>query len=110
MIHAVSKIEISSSQYFATLLSSPIYAGRLTKKFLLTSPAGNYLVSNCYTSTATSRAPIFAEVVADSVGERIQQWGRIKAVEAEGRLCYLHKSRAAFEVASWWRFSKLVPA
>lgn len=105
MSQIVSTTEISSSQCSATLLSSPIYAGRLTKQFLLTSPAGSYLVSNCCTSTATSRVPIFAEVVADSVGERIQQWGRIKAVEAEGRLCYLHKSRAAFVRESLWCYA-----
>jgi hypothetical protein len=99
MSQIVSATEISSSQYSATYLLSPIRAGRLTKQFLLATSAGSYLVSNCYTSTATSRTPIFAEVVADSVGRRIQQWGRIKAVEAEGRLCYLHKSRAAFELS-----------
>jgi hypothetical protein len=74
-----------------------IDSGRLTKKFLMSAPAGSYLASNCYVSTATSRAPIFAETVADSHDERLVQWARIKAANADDRLCYLHKSRAAYD-------------
>lgn len=73
------------------------HSGRLTKKFLTAAQAGGYLVSNIGQSTASGHAPIFAEVVADSVEARLQQWSRIKAVEADDRLCYLHKSRRAYE-------------
>jgi hypothetical protein len=69
------------------------HSGRLTRKFLMGAPAGSYVASNCYIADA----PIFAETVADSVGERLAQWARIKAAHANDRLCYLHKSRAAFD-------------
>lgn len=73
------------------------HSGRLTKKFLMAAQAGGYLVSNITQSTASCHVPIFAEVVAESVEARLQQWAKIKAVEADDRLCYLHKSQYAYE-------------
>ncbi len=73
------------------------HSGRLTKKFLMAAQAGGYLVSNLSHSTASGHAPIFAEVLAESAEARLQQWEQIKAVEADDRLCYLHKSQDAYK-------------
>ncbi len=72
-------------------------SGRLTKKFLMSAPAGCFLTSNCYFTTLTGSKPIFAETLAESEEDRLQQWERIKSVAANDRLCYLHKSRSAYE-------------
>lgn len=69
-------------------------AVRLTKPFLMDAPAGSYLVRNV---CGVGHAANFAEVMADSIEGRLQQWERIKAVEANDRLGYLYPSLEAYE-------------
>jgi len=55
-------------------------------------PAGKYLVANVCDHHYRSE---FAEEVVQKP-YREEQWARIKAVNADGRLCDLFKSRTAF--------------
>ena len=74
----------------ATTTFAPM-SGRLTKKFLLAAPAGNYLASN------VGNPPIFAEVIASSMSVRLVQWKRIVEAGANGRLCYIYSSKGAYD-------------
>jgi hypothetical protein len=67
-------------------------ARKLTKEYLLGLDEGFFLVGNICDH---HYRPAFAEVVA-SESERLQQWERIKAVGANGRLSDLFKDRTAF--------------
>jgi hypothetical protein len=73
-----------------TSIFSPI-SGKLTKAFLIAAPAGDYLTSNC------GFPPIFAESVSSSMQARLDQWKRIVATHANGRLCYIYASRQQYE-------------
>jgi hypothetical protein len=67
---------------------------KLTKEYLLGLQAGRFLVGNVCDH---HYRPAFAEVVSPK-RERLQQWERIKAVSADGRLSDLFKDRGAFDV------------
>jgi len=61
----------------------------------MAAPAGSHLVSNIH---GVSHAPIFSEGVADSIEGRLQQWERIKTVEANGRLAHLYPSEQVSKI------------
>lgn len=67
--------------------------GNLTKKFLMSLQSDIFVQSNCLGSDMT---PIFAECVA-LPNRRLEQWERVKAAGADGRLCYVHRSKTDFE-------------
>ena len=67
---------------------------KLTKEYLLGLQAGRFLVGNVCDH---HYRPAFAEVVAPR-NQRLQQWQRVKAVSANGRLSDLFKDRSAFEL------------
>jgi hypothetical protein len=65
---------------------------KLTKGFLMSLPAGVYLVSNCFADPQNS---IFAEHVAP-LSERGAQWVRIRASHADQRNCHVFKDEMQF--------------
>ena len=67
---------------------------KLTKEYLLRLRTGLFLVGNVCDH---HYRPAFAEVVS-SARERLQQWKRIKAAGANGRLSDLFKDRSAFQL------------
>jgi hypothetical protein len=56
-------------------------------------PAGPFLVGNVCDA---DYPPSFAEIVVPKP-EREKQWERVKAANAQNRLCDLFKNRASFE-------------
>ena len=63
---------------------------KLTKKLLMRLPAGVFLVSNCYTPIGYRKvAPVFYEKVRP-LDDREDQWQRIKAAGANGRICAVY--------------------
>jgi hypothetical protein len=72
--------------------NEPLGSHTLTKKFFMSLPAGVYLVSNCYETLGPGLAtPAFSEYVAQEEGRKAQ-WGRIKAVCVDQRLCDVYRS------------------
>jgi hypothetical protein len=66
---------------------------KLTKEYLLGLRTGGFLVGNVCDH---HYRPAFAEVVSPA-RERLQQWERVKAVRANGRLSDLFKDRITFQ-------------
>ena len=66
----------------------PILSGNLTKKFLLSLAAGDYLVSNVGEAPGQ---PMFAQTIK-SKEQREAQWKDIVAARANGRLCHVFNS------------------
>jgi len=70
-----------------------IKARKLTKQYLMSRRAGSYLVGNICDHHCS---PEFAELVTPK-SERREQWERIKAARANGRLCGLFRDQRTFE-------------
>ena len=66
---------------------------RLTKEYLMSLQAGQFLVGNVCDH---HYRPAFAEIVAP-MGRREEQWERIKRVRAEGRVCDLFQDKQGFK-------------
>jgi len=75
----------------------PITRGKLTKRFSMSLETGQYIVSNAFDQVdAGGFEPCFREVVAPP-DARNEQWARIKATYADGRLCDVLRSEAEYE-------------
>lgn len=72
---------------------------KLTKKFFQTISAGSFLASNIMKSRKES---VFAEIVASSMPDREEQWGRIVSAGASQRLCHVFSSKKEHEA---WLFT-----
>lgn len=71
---------------------------KLTKRILMATPDGAYLVSNCFQGF-TSQLSIFEEIVS-SPQDREQQWERILAAKASQRLCRVFASKVGMARSS----------
>jgi hypothetical protein len=67
-------------------------SSKLTKNYFMALPAGLYLISNCMKSIGE---PIFADFVQPRPS-RQSQWQAIVAARANGRVCHVFSSKAAF--------------
>ena len=67
---------------------------KLIKKILLAMPEGAYLVSNCF--HGSTNASIFEEIVADHQ-DREEQWQRVVAARADGRLCRVFATKQDYQ-------------
>lgn len=67
---------------------------KLIKKILLAMPEGAYLVSNCFQGLTT--ASVFEEIVAPPEG-REEQWKRVVAARAAGRLCRVFVTQQEYQ-------------
>ena len=77
-------------------VTQPVQSGQLTKRFLMSLPAGLYLVSGVGEAPGQ---PSFAEAIAPRE-EREAQWRRILEAVANGRLCNVFKSENDFHTCS----------
>ncbi|WP_141400579.1 hypothetical protein [Magnetospirillum sp. 15-1] len=66
---------------------------RMTKKFLMSLPSGNFIASNCMRQDGI---PIIAEQVAP-LSEREAQWGRIKDNRLSGTTFFVFHDANTFE-------------
>ena len=67
---------------------------KLIKKILLAAPGGAYLVSNCFHGFTT--ASVFEEIVAPP-RDREEQWKRVVAARADGRLCRVFATQQDYQ-------------
>lgn len=72
-------------------MNMPLNSAKLTKKLLAALPQGLFLVSNLM---KTPTEPIFAETIRPGP-QRQDQWRRIVALGANGRLCHVFQSPEA---------------
>ena len=73
-------------------MGNEILLARLTKRFLLSLPAGWFLVSNV--GYAPDK-PVFAETVASHT-DRQAQWARIRQAAVDQRTCHAFPDEAAY--------------
>lgn len=85
-----NSIEAQLDAYFG---GSDGISSRLTKTLLMGLPEESYLVSNVWESGKS----IFSELVAP-VQQREAQWRRMVTARANGRLCYIYKSKAEYDL------------
>lgn len=79
----------------AMLNSAPT---KLTKAFFMKLPSGTFVASNCMKQ---GFVPVFAESVGDGADVRVAQWKRLRAVNADQRMCHTFPTEGHYR--HWWQ-------
>jgi hypothetical protein len=77
---------------------------KLTKRFLMSLPAGVFVASNVFGGPGLT--PSFAEAVGDSTEARTEQWKRAVAAGAGQRSCHVFPNEARF--CEWLQYIDLL--